>query len=216
MLTEKVCSAYAYEASFSSKNSVYAYEASFSSKSSKEAKYMKWKARIFTIIALSGMLALGMSFLPKMAAYTQSGSAEFGSGSRAVQLTEHNLVDLLIQVPLQLRIRKVELSHSVLWIDLGLPKNVEEASVYRDLYMIVQSTINKTSNVNQVLVRIMDYSNMTGGSSALMVLAMEADREHAQNLDAHLQEVSSVLLEQQVKARFHLTYTPRWQERYPL
>jgi hypothetical protein len=177
---------------------------------------MKWKARILITAALSGLLALAMSLLPEATNLSPTNSAQTGTSIQVVQLSDRNLVDLLVQIPLQLRIRKVELSQSVLSIDLSLPRNVEEALVYRDLYAIAQLTITRTSNVNQVLVRIMDYSNATAHTNAQMVLAMAADRDHAQNLDAHLQEVSSILLEQQVKARFHLTYTSSWQERYPL
>jgi hypothetical protein len=178
--------------------------------------YMKWKARILITAVISGLLALAMSGLPKAANFSSSDSAGFGMSDNQVQLTDHNLVDLLVQIPLQLRIRKVQLSQSVLSIDLSLPKNVEESLVYRDLYAIAQSTITKTFNVNQVFVRIMDYADGSGTAAVQMVLAMEADREHAKNLDARLHEVSSILLEQQIKSRFHLTYTSRWQERYPL
>jgi hypothetical protein len=188
----------------------------FLRENSREAMYMKWKARILITAAFSGLLALAMSLLPEASNISPSHSEQTGTSIQVVQLSDRNLVDLLVQIPLQLRIRKVELSQSVLSIDLSLPRNVEEALVYRDLYAIAQLTITRTSNVNQVLVRIMDYSNASTHTNAQMVLAMEADRDHAQNLDAHLQEVSSILLEQQVKARFHLTYTSRWQERYPL
>jgi hypothetical protein len=177
---------------------------------------MKWKARVLVTAGISGVVALAMSLLPGAATFLPSNYVEVGSRDQVIQLSERNLVDVLVQVPLQLRIRKVELSQSVLSIDLSLPKNVEEALVYRDLYAIVQSAITRTSNVNQVLVRVMDYASVSGSTSAQMVLAMEADREHALNLDARLQEVSAILLEQQVKARFHLTYTSRWQGRYPL
>jgi hypothetical protein len=178
--------------------------------------YMKWNARILITAVLSGLLALAMSILPEATNLPPSNFPQTGSSMQIVQLSDRNLVDLLVQLPLQLRIRKVELSQSVLSIDLSLPRNVEEALVYRDLYAIAQMAISRTSNVNQVFVRIMDYSNATIHTNAQMVLAMAADRDHAQNMDAHLQEVSSILLEQQVKARFHLTYTSNWQERYPL
>jgi hypothetical protein len=194
----------------------YAREASFPTENSREAMYMKWKVRILITAAISGLLALAMSLLHEATNMSPSNSAYNDASIQIVQLSDRNLVDHLVQIPLQLRIRKVELSQSVLSIDLSLPRNIEEAMVYRDLYAITQRTINRTSNVNQVLVRIMDYSNTSAHTNAQMVLAMAADRDHAQNLDARIQEVSSILLEQQVKARFHLTYTSRWQERYPL
>jgi hypothetical protein len=177
---------------------------------------MKWRQRLLVTAGLSAAVAVCMSLLPQLDPSLDRDAKGHVTSQQALTITDRNLVDLLVQVPLQLRIRKVELNHATLSIDLNLPKNVDEAAVYRDLYAIAQATISRTSNVNQVLVRVMDYSVATSGTSAQLVVAMDADRDHAKNLDARIQEVSTIMLEQQVKARFHLTYTPRWQQRYPL
>lgn len=176
---------------------------------------MKWTNRIGIMIMLSACMAIGLSLLPRLEQSLPAAN-DFRTGRAAVKLTEHNLVDFMVELPLQLRIRKVDISHSILSIDLNLPKNAEEVSVYRDLYAIVQSSIAKTSNVNQILVRVMDYSGAVNGSAAQLVLAMIADREKSGDMKALPQEISAVALEQQLKARFRLTYTPKWHQRYPL
>lgn len=177
---------------------------------------MRWMIRIIITAAISALVAIILSLLPKLDPYAQSDAAAVWTSNRAAQLTDRNLVDLLVQVPLQLRIRKVELNESNLSIDLSLPKSAEAASVYRDLYTIAQTMQVKTKNVNKVWVRVIDYSGTAGNSSAQLVLAMIADREHGEGLKESANELSQVQLEQELQKRFHLTYTDRWQQRYPL
>jgi|GEM_PF-1653652 len=179
---------------------------------------MNWTSRMMIMAILSGAIAIGMSMLPKLDQLPalSNGIADSWTGKRAAQLTNSNLVDLLVQVPLQLRIRKVELTNSRLSLDLSLPKNAESAAVYRDLYTLAQTMTNKTKNVNQVWIRVMDYSGATDQTSAQLVLAMVADREQGKDMKASANELSLIQLEQQLQNRFRLTYTPRWQQRYPL
>lgn len=126
------------------------------------------------------------------------------------------MVDLLVQVPLQLRIRKVELSNSRMSLDLSLPKNADSAAVYRDLYTIAQTMITKTKNVNQIWVRVIDYSGVTNSTSTQLVLAMVAQRENGKDMEKNANELSLIQLEQQLQNRFRITYTSKWQQRYPL
>ncbi|MNI23066.1 hypothetical protein D3C73_766350 [compost metagenome] len=173
---------------------------------------MKWTIRMLMMAVLAVGVALCLLVLSRMDTASSVGNA--WTDKQARQLNDRNLVDYMIELPLQLRIRKVDLNHSILSIDLNLPKNVDQATVYRDLYAIAQLTIAKTSNVNQVLVRIMDYSGASTGSASQLVLAMEADRQNANEMLA--EPLSDIAKEQQLKTRFHLTYTSRWQQRYPL
>jgi hypothetical protein len=177
---------------------------------------MKWSIRIIITAGLSIAVAVGLSILPKLDQTAGLSALDTWSGKRAAQLTDRNLVDLLVQVPLQLRIRKVELTNNRLSLDLSLPKNAESAAVYRDLYTIAQTMTSKTKNVNQVWVRVMDYSGVKDQSSAQLVLAMVADREHGKDMETSANGLSLIQLEQQLQNRFRITYTSRWQQRYPL
>ncbi|SDN87374.1 hypothetical protein SAMN04487897_105228 [Paenibacillus sp. yr247] len=177
---------------------------------------MKWSMRIMMTLGISIVMAICLSVLPKMDRSTGINSPYNWSSNRAGQLTENNLVDLLVQIPLQLRIRKVELSNSRMSIDLSLPKNADSVSVYRDLYMIAQTMIMKTKNVNQVWVRVIDYSGVTESASTQLVLAMVAEREYGKDMEKNASELSLIQLEQQLQNRFRITYTSKWQQRYPL
>ncbi|MEW9698996.1 hypothetical protein [Paenibacillus sp. SI8] len=177
---------------------------------------MKWSVRIMVTAGLSIAVAVSLSLLPQLDQSTGVNTLDTWSSKRAGQLTDRNLVDLLVQVPLQLRIRKVELTNNRLSLDLSLPKNADSVAVYRDLYTIAQTMIAKTKNVNQVWVRVMDYSNAKDQSSAQLVLAMVADREHGKDMETSANGLSLIQLEQLLQNRFRITYTSRWQQRYPL
>ncbi|NEW06083.1 hypothetical protein GK047_08680 [Paenibacillus sp. SYP-B3998] len=177
---------------------------------------MKWSVRMMITAGLSIAVAVCLSLLPKLDHSVGTSLLDTWSSKRTAQLTDRNLVDLLVQVPIQLRIRKVELTNSRLSLDLSLPKNADSAAVYRDLYTIAQIMTSKTNNVNQVWVRILDYSGAKDQSSAQLVLAMVADREHGKDMETSANGLSLIQLEQQLQNRFHITYTSRWQQRYPL
>ncbi|TXK81413.1 hypothetical protein [Paenibacillus sp. N3.4] len=74
----------------------------------------------------------------------------------------------------------------------------------------------KTKNVDQIWVRVLDYSGSTDEASTQLVLAMVADREHGKDMEQNASSLSLIQLEQQLQNRFRLTYTSRWQQRYPL
>jgi hypothetical protein len=155
---------------------------------------MKWSMRIVMTLGISIVIVISLSILPKMDQSAGLSSPYNWSSNRAGQLTENNLADLLVQVPLQLRIRKVELSNSRLSLDLSLPKNADSAAVYRDLYTIAQTMIMKTKNVNQVWVRVIDYSGVTDSSSTQLVLAMVAERDYGKDMEKNASELSLIQL----------------------
>lgn len=177
---------------------------------------MNWSIRIVITLAISVVIAISLSILPKMDASMGLGAPSGWSSNRAQELTDHNLPDLLVQVPLQLRIRKVELSASRMSLDLSLPRNADSVAVYRDLYTIAQTMLQKTKNVNQVWVRVIDYSNASENVSAQLVLAMVAEREFGKDMEKGASELSLIQLEQELQNRFRITYTSKWQQRYPL
>ncbi|GFZ89676.1 hypothetical protein GCM10008018_39850 [Paenibacillus marchantiophytorum] len=177
---------------------------------------MKWTMRIVLTLGISVAMVICLSLLPQMDRSTGLHAPSNWSSNRAGQLTNENVVDLLVQVPLQLRIRKVELSHSRMSLDLSLPKNADSVSVYRDLYTLAQTMLSKTKNVDQVWVRVIDYSGSKESASTQLVLAMVAERENGKDMEKNASDLSLIQLEQQLQNRFRLTYTSRWQQKYPL
>ncbi|MZQ84397.1 hypothetical protein GQF01_19965 [Paenibacillus sp. 5J-6] len=177
---------------------------------------MRWSMRIVMTLAVSIVIVVCLSLLPKMDSSTGLSSPYRWPSNRVGQVTDNNLPDLLVQVPLQMRIRKVELTNARMSLDLSLPKNADSAAVYRDLYTIAQTMLMKTKNVNQVWVRVIDYSNVSDNASTQLVLAMVAERESGKDMEKSANDLSLIQLEQELQNRFRITYTSKWQQRYPL
>lgn len=177
---------------------------------------MRWSMRIVMTLAVSIVIVVCLSLLPKMDSSMGLSSPYRWPSNRIGQVTDNNLPDLLVQVPLQMRIRKVELTNARMSLDLSLPKNADSAAVYRDLYTIAQTMLMKTKNVNQVWVRVIDYSNASDNASTQLVLAMVAERESGKDMEKSANELSLIQLEQELQNRFRITYTSKWQQRYPL
>ncbi|MNL61967.1 hypothetical protein D3C87_1859460 [compost metagenome] len=74
----------------------------------------------------------------------------------------------------------------------------------------------KTKNVDQVWVRIIDYSGTADTNSTQLVLAMVAQREFGKDMVKKSSELSLIQLEQELQNRFRITYTSKWQQKYPL
>lgn len=177
---------------------------------------MKWSMRIVITLVITVVVVISLSTLPKMDLSSGLGSDYRWSNNHGGQLTETNLADLLVQIPLQLRIRKVELSSSRLSLDLSLPKNADSIAVYRDLYTVAQTMLVNTKNVDQVWVRVIDYSGGAETTSSQLVLAMVAQREFGKDMEKKPTELSLIQLEQELQNRFRITYTSKWQQKYPL
>ncbi|MFC0214862.1 hypothetical protein ACFFK0_20855 [Paenibacillus chartarius] len=174
--------------------------------------------RLLVAGVLSAAIALSLAFLPELQrTWLSAGGAApaFGSaGGR--QLTERNVVDMLVQVPLQLRIRKVEVTSSTLSVDLNLPRSADEEVVIRDLYTITQKVFAATGNISDIMVRVMDYSTASRSSGGKMLLFLDASREKGKNMAPPGEHETTAVLEQYLRQHFEITYTDKWKERYPL
>jgi hypothetical protein len=174
--------------------------------------------RLLLAGALSAAIALTLALVPPLQQAglgSKEAASVFGPGGGR-QLTEDNVVDLLVQVPLQLRIRKVELTSSTLSVDLNLPRSADEETVMRDLYTFAQRLFAATGNVSEVLVRVIDYSTASRSSGGKLLLALDAVRERGKDMAPAGADENSAALEQYLRQHFQMTYTDKWRERFPL
>jgi hypothetical protein len=176
-------------------------------------------SRLFVAGLLSAAIALTLAFIPPLQQAwlgpAEPAASASGAGSTR-RLTEHNVVDVLVQVPLQLRIRKIGLTSSTLSVDLNLPRSADDNVVIRDLYTITQRIFAQTGNISEVLVRVMDYSSTSRSSGGKLLLALDAVRERGKDMAPVAEHETTAVLEQYLRQHFQVTYTDRWKERYPL
>lgn len=169
--------------------------------------------RLLVTALLSIGIAMGLSWIPKLA----PGAADlpaFGAGQPR-QLSDGNVVDLLSELMLSSQIRNVDWSQSILSVDLKLRPGETASGIYRDMYQIAHTALAGTTNVRQVLIRVLDEGAAGGSAAPQLVIALSADRsglprgEKLKDTPDASGEYGSYLSE-----HFRLTYTVRWKEMF--
>jgi hypothetical protein len=139
------------------------------------------------------------------------GTAESQQGK---QLTEQNIVDYIIGLPLQLRVANVGWHQSILSVDLlSTPGNTIDTMVYHDLFELSQFGLQQVANVNQVRVRIIEHQG-TGSSHSQILLAMDSRKENIQNQKTNLKELTTLNRQKYLQSHFRITYTQKWKEQF--
>jgi hypothetical protein len=130
------------------------------------------------------------------------------------QLTERNIVDYIISLPLQLRVASVGWHQSILSIDLlSTPGNTIESMVYHDLFELSQFGLLQVSNVNQVHVRIIEHKESDNGHPEIL-LAMDSMKENIQNEKTNLKELTALNRQKYLQSHYRITYTQKWKEQF--
>lgn len=168
---------------------------------------MRWISRILITTILSVAVALALSLLVQLDGHV----SVFGT-VKAGPVNENNVVDVVSKMQLHLRIRRVEISHSSISIDLLASKATENADLMSDLYEIPKTMFASSTNINQVLVRVLDGSKEPG-ASAQLIIASDARRERWLPNEPRLKPQGAEELQSYLDSHYRMTYTPRWQER---
>ncbi|QGQ96877.1 hypothetical protein EHS13_19305 [Paenibacillus psychroresistens] len=130
------------------------------------------------------------------------------------QLSELNLVDHMVNLPLELQIAKVSYQHSILSVDLlSVPGNTIDTMVYHDLFELSQFGLFHVSNVNQVLVRIIEHKETVVNRNELL-LAMDSRKENVQNQGLAKKDLNTVNRLKYLQSHYNLTYTQKWKEQF--
>jgi hypothetical protein len=170
---------------------------------------MTWLSRILLTCSISIAIAFALSLLPSI--QPTDGMPAFSS-SRTKQLSERTIVDFVIALNVHERVQKVDWNRSTLSVDLIMNSQADKSMLFRDLYRIAHSALSDTSNVERVLIRVMDRSRHQTGRSQL-VIALDAARQDLPRGERtkDLPE-SSGDYEEYVTSRFRVTYTVKWKE----
>lgn len=168
---------------------------------------MKWVTRLAITTFLSIAVAFGLSMVSRL-----DQTVSVFSTVKAQPVSESNIVDVVSKLQLHLRIRRVEVSHSIVSIDLSASKAAENTDIMKDLFEIPKGMFASSTNINQVLVRVLDASNEQGGSAQLLV-ASDARREKWLPNEPKLNPQSADELQEYLETHYRMTYTPRWQDR---
>lgn len=170
---------------------------------------MKIGARLAGVVVLSVAIAWGLSWLP---GFSPEPANPVFSPDLEGRLTETNMVDALVALPLDLHIAKADFRQSVLSVDLFLPQGVSgERFVYHDLLELSRFSWKRTGNVDRLLVRVI----LGGGADRQnkeLLLAMEAKRSQAQPDSAPSESATVPEIRSYLENRYHFSYTVRWKQ----
>jgi hypothetical protein len=170
---------------------------------------MKVAVRMALVMAVSIALAWGMSLLPEI--QPRLADPVFGP-DKSGRLTEANMVDALVALPLDLRIARADFRQSVMSVDLFLPKGVSgERFVYHDLYELSRFAWSTTTNVDRLLVRVMLEDGADRQMKELL-LAMEAKRTQGEPAGQPPASGNVNGMRTYLEERYHFSYTPKWKE----
>lgn len=165
--------------------------------------------RAGTVVLLSVAVAWGGALA---AGWTGGAASPVFREDRTERLTDSNMVDAFVGLPLELRIARADLNQNVLSVDLFLPKGVfAQEFVYHDLYELTRFAWSKTSNVDRVLVRVLQQNGQERTDKELLV-AMEALRSQAAAGAALTSEANAAERKAYLEGRYRFTYTKRWKD----
>lgn len=171
---------------------------------------MKWLIRLLATSILTVCVVLSISLLPQL---ENDWDSPVFNLVRAEPLTELNVVDVMSKLQLHLRIRKVEVSHAIVSVDLLASPSSDRLEVLKDVSGIPQLLFSHSSNINQVLVRVLDGSKQVGGSTSLLIAA-DARREKMVRTDYRLETKTGEEMEQYLQSHYRMTFTPNWREKF--
>ncbi|GAA4843902.1 hypothetical protein GCM10023310_22310 [Paenibacillus vulneris] len=171
---------------------------------------MKWFTRLLITIVLSMGLAAGLSVLPQL---ESKWSLPMFHTVKAQPVSESNVVDVLSKAQLHLRIRKVEMTHAIISIDLFASPATDKKEIVQDLYELPRHLFRSSTNLNQVLIRVLDGS-AEGKQSTSLLIAEEARREKWLPSELPISTQSTEEMEQYLQSHFRVTYTAKWQDRF--
>ena len=177
---------------------------------------MKSFYRLMIASFASVIIASALSFIPKLdRSLKPFPDAPVFRAEAQGTLTDRNLVDLLVKLPLRHSIARAEWNDPILSIDLKISADAETTpdAIYYDFYSLAQFSLSGTKNVKQLLVRAMELPAAPGEPLRLLA-AMDAKRSDLEAEAVASDSDSKQTAEQFLNSRFNLTYTHLWLDRF--
>ncbi|MEX2416198.1 MAG: hypothetical protein WD424_08635 [Paenibacillaceae bacterium] len=178
-----------------------------------EVVIVKLWARFIVVAVLSVCIAWLLSFLPELKSHLPIDLNELQvfQNDNPVTLTEENIVDWIITVPLQLELRRVDWSDRILSVDFEVGTPMEPSKVIMNqLLDFVYYGLGATTNVDRVWARIVQTPVGEGQQPRRLLLALDAHRAQIFEEDYELWKSEQISVEDLIERRFQLTVTPQW------
>jgi hypothetical protein len=174
---------------------------------------MNGAKRIVITIVLSLCIAFLLTMVPQWGT-SDSGLMSVFRMNKAQAISDQNVVDFVGKMQLKLRLRKVEVNRSIISIDLSLNAASSKADILGDLIEVPQYMFAGSTNINQVLIRILDSGTDGGSGNGALIVALDARRENWMSGGDKRSSATSDELAQYIASHYYVTYTPKWKDRF--
>lgn len=165
------------------------------------------------------LTATSVIILPKLAdldsaLQQRNGSVETFNGNPSTVLSNDNLVDVLGSLPLTLSIDSVGWEDHVLSLDLKVTGNDHEPEeLYQNMAEAISYAFQETSNVDQLLLRIVVEDKWLG--SRRLLLAGDIRRsEWTPELQNELMSAGNYPITDHLKIGFRISETELWKKQF--
>ncbi len=169
--------------------------------------------RFLIVGILSLCMAWLLSYLPELETHFigEQNELQVFNNDNPFTLTEKNIVDWVVTVPLHLDLIRVDWSDRILSVDFeaGTPMETTEV-IYNQLLEFVYYGLGGTTNVNRVWVRLVQTPEGAEPQPKRLLLALDAHRSQISESDYQSWKNGQINVEQFIESRFQLTVTPLW------
>lgn len=111
---------------------------------------------LLAAIGLSMIIAFMISLIPSSDYFKYRYELPVFEDQKLIYLDNGNLVDFIASFAVEMDIRKVNWKHNSLAIDFSIEANkqIDTDTIYKDLYYVIKKSFVKSTNVNEVLLRV--------------------------------------------------------------
>jgi len=143
-------------------------------------------------ILFTSCLALLLSVVPMQALNRETRNVPTFQSMTAIELREHNLVDLFTTMSTHYNIKRVKWENRALYVDMAVASanRLNTDLLYRDFYTLVYGSFTSTSNVEHLYFRMLAQPD---SNPPKLLAALQAERKKGQQLPnpKHIKDIRS-------------------------
>lgn len=161
----------------------------------------------------SVLIIMAISQVANKSTHWKPVSAVFAE-QKPLALTEENLVDHLVQLDLHVRLSRAELAGSILSVDLKVnEQEFDKAELYRGMAEVISFALERTSNVDQLLLRIVAEDRWVGSKYLLLAADVRRGGWPASAL-INMRDTGNDELSPELKSWFRITESHLWKQQH--
>ncbi|MFD1176345.1 hypothetical protein ACFQ3W_08530 [Paenibacillus puldeungensis] len=173
----------------------------------------KLMIQVFILTLLCAPVMASLSWFGEKIGKPAHVSAVF-AGGKPPELTSDNLVDGLQALDLPVPIARVDLSRGILSVDLKVTEdNFDAELIYEGMAEMISFAFDRTSNVDQLLLRLLAEDRWLGTKYLLLAADIRRDEWPAEAM-SQLRSVGNVELPDTLRQRLRVTETHLWKKQF--